>query len=133
MNLDNIDDIVVKKSDYKKIVQLIMKSPLDVRSSLENEMARALVFEDNNYPLDAVCIGSVVEFFDLKTKEQGRIKIVLPSEANIKDMKVSVLSPLGAALIGVKKDKTINWLMPGGRVTEIKVISVLHPDLELAQ
>jgi regulator of nucleoside diphosphate kinase len=133
MVLDNTDDIVVKRSDYKRIVQLIMSSSLDVRDSLENEMARALVYNDDEYPKDAVCIGSVVEFTDLTTKEEGRITIVLPSEADVKEMKVSVLSPLGAALIGLKNGKTIHWLMPGARLTEIKVNNVLHPEAELDQ
>ncbi len=133
MILDNTDDILVKRSDYKRIVQLIMSSSLDVRDSLENEMARALVYNDDEYPKDAVCIGSVVEFTDLTTKEEGRITIVLPSEADVKEMKVSVLSPLGAALIGLKKGKTIHWLMPGAIFTEIKVNNVLHPEAELDQ
>lgn len=133
MILDHSDDIVVKRSDYKRIVQLIMSSSLDVRDSLENEMARALVYNDEVYPKDAVCIGSTVDFVDLTTNEEGRITIVLPSEANVKEIKVSVLSPLGAALIGLKKGKTINWVMPGARATEIKVNNVFHPEAEVNQ
>ncbi|WP_339674893.1 GreA/GreB family elongation factor [uncultured Zhongshania sp.] len=128
MIVDNTDDIVVKRSDYKRIVQLMMNSSLDIRDGLENEMARAIVYNDDVYPKDAVCLGSIVEFVDVTTKAEGRVTVVLPDDANVKEMKVSVLSPLGAALIGLRKNTTINWIMPGSRVAEIKVVNITHPE-----
>lgn len=128
MIVDNTDDIVVKRSDYKRIVQLMMNSSLDIRDGLENEMARAIVYNDDVYPKDAVCLGSIVEFVDVTTKAEGRVTVVLPDDVNVKEMKVSVLSPLGAALIGLRKNTTINWIMPGSRVAEIKVVNITHPE-----
>jgi regulator of nucleoside diphosphate kinase len=128
MIVDNTDDVVVKRSDYKRIVQLMMNSSLDIRDGLENEMARAIVYNDDVYPKDAVCLGSIVEFVDVTTKAEGRVTVVLPDDANVKEMKVSVLSPLGAALIGLRKNTTINWIMPGSRVAEIKVVNITHPE-----
>ncbi|POP52284.1 GreA/GreB family elongation factor [Zhongshania marina] len=131
MPINNADDIVVKKSDYKRISQLIITSSLDIRDCLENEMARATVYDDDVYPEDAVCLNSIVDFVDVTTEVKGRVMIVLPVDANVKEMKVSVLSPLGVALIGLRKNATINWIMPGSRVAEIKVVDVSHPNVHV--
>lgn len=84
---------------------------------LSEELAKAKIIPEKNFPEDRVRINSTVVIKDLETGREMTLTIVLPGEADIKAKKVSVLAPMGTALLGFKKGKEVSWQVPAGKKT----------------
>ena len=94
-------------------------------SKLSGELKKAEIVEDDNLPTDIVRLGSTVVIKDLITNRDMTVTIVLPRDADIKQKKVSVLAPIGTALIGFKKDQTVRWNVPSGK-KDFKIMNVIN-------
>ncbi len=94
-------------------------------SKLSGELKKAQIVEDDTLPTDIVRLDSTVVIKDLLTNREMTVKIVLPQHADIKQKKVSVLAPVGTALIGFKKDQTVSWMVPSGR-KDFKIMNVIN-------
>jgi len=75
-----------------------------------------------------VKLGAWVAYRDLRTKRERHVRIVRPEEADPEENHVSVLSPLGAALIGLPCDAIFRWSGPDGRLRAVKVLRILHQE-----
>lgn len=124
MKTANSFDLVIKESDYLRLLGLIERDRSRASEQLEDELSRADIVDDSRYPDDAVCIGSRVGFVDLATGKENTATVVYPAEANLKEMKISVLTPMGSALIGMRVGGTIDWELPGGKKATIRVLAV---------
>jgi regulator of nucleoside diphosphate kinase len=71
-------------------------------------------------------MGSVVEFRS-NTSQQGKVTLVFPGEADIAKGRISILTPIGAALIGLSSGQSIAWTARDGRKHELTVVSVEPP------
>ena len=114
-------------SDHK-LLKKITKSNLSATSAKEinlltQELDRGNIVEDNAIENDIIRINSEVIIEDMSTQKQMKFQIVLPSQANIKESKYSVLVPLSVALIGFKVNDQVDWELPAGNKT-LKVIAV---------
>ena len=114
-------------SDHK-LLKKIAKSNLSATSAKEinlltQELDRGNIVEDNAIENDVIRINSEVTIEDMSTQKQMKFQIVLPSQANIKESKYSVLVPLSVAIIGFKVDDQVDWELPAGNKT-LKVIAV---------
>jgi len=87
------------------------------KRSLLAELDSALVMSDDDLPEDAICIDSEVEIRETASGQKFRFRIVLPSEANMKQNKVSVFAPIGIALLGYRVGAVVKWEMPNGLKT----------------
>jgi len=111
--------IYLRREDYEelsRIVRAVKNSSgrfSAYAKALSVELEKAVIVQ--SLPDDVVSIGSVVEFTDLETGETGNYAVVFPSQADISAMKVSVLAPLGSALIGEKSGDEVSYDAPGGR------------------
>jgi len=74
-------------------------------------------------PSDVISMESTVTLLDLQSGLEKVIALVYPDEADYKEGKISVLAPIGTALIGYRQGDEIEWKMPGG-VKQFKVIKV---------
>lgn len=95
----------------------------NVAGQLLKELNRARVVAQSKLPDDAVRLGSVVSF----TTTDGfnrTFQLVFPGEADISVGKVSVLTPIGAALIGLREGQTIPWTTPNGRRLSLTAVRV---------
>ena len=97
-------------------------------SKLSGELKKAQIVEDDSMPADIVRLGSTVVIKDLITKRDMTVTIVLPSKADIKQKKVSVLAPVGTALIGFRKGQTVSWNVPSGK-KDFKIVDVNNENL----
>ena len=95
-------------------------------SLLDEELARATIVADDALPASAVALDSRVRFRDLETGEQRELTLVVPSKAALNEGRISVLSAVGSALIGLSVGDDIDWPMPGGRVRRLRVLDVSH-------
>lgn len=128
MRISCRSDIVVKDSDFNKLMSLLETVDTDIAAVLEQELTHAKVVDDSRYPKNAVCMGSMVTYIDLLSDKRNVIRLVYPDQANLDEMKVSVLSPVGCALIGMKKNCSIDWKMLNNKQAKFKVEDVeQHP------
>ena len=91
---------------------------------LMQEVARAEVVPSGEMPADVVNIGSAVTFRDEATGRVQQVTIVLPREADIARQRVSVLTPIGAALIGLAMGASIGWETREGEARRLTVLEV---------
>jgi len=82
---------------------------------LYEEINKAQILEEEDFPVDVVRLDSKVVIKDMGTKRDLAITIVLPQNADIKQKKVSVLAPVGTALLGFRKGQKVSWEVPSGR------------------
>ena len=114
-------------SDHK-LLKKITKTNLSATSAREikllmEELDRGNIVEDNTIENDIIRINSEVIIEEMSTQKQMKFQIVLPSQANIKESKYSVLVPLSVAIIGFKVNDQVDWELPAGNKT-LKVIAV---------
>lgn len=82
---------------------------------LYEEINKAQIVKEEDFPADIVRLDSKVVIKDMGTKRDLAITIVLPQNADIKQKKVSVLAPVGTALLGFRKGQKVSWEVPSGR------------------
>jgi regulator of nucleoside diphosphate kinase len=100
-------------------------------SKLYEELKKAQIVDAENFPGDIVRLNSTVVIKDLKTKRDMTITIVLPQKADIKQKKVSVLAPIGTALIGFRQGQTVSWQVPSGK-KDFMIMEVRNEALPVA-
>jgi regulator of nucleoside diphosphate kinase len=81
---------------------------------LEREVSHAIVVNPKEVPATVVTMNSEVEVVDLETEERRRLTVVFPSMAGIDGGRISVLSPLGTALLGTREGASVAWHTPRG-------------------
>ena len=94
--------------------------------ALEDELDVAEVVEPAEVPPDVVTMNSRVRFVDERSGEEHEVTLVYPFAANVDEGRVSILAPIGAALLGLSVGQTIEWPMPGGQIKRVRVVAVSH-------
>jgi len=98
-----------------------------VAAMLLEEIERAELHEPATLPETAVTIGSLVDFIDEKSSQVRSVEIVLPAMANIAEGRVSILTPMGAALYGLMAGQSIDWPDLDGHERRIRILRVRQP------
>lgn len=93
-------------------------------AKLEGELARAVVVPRGEIPRDAVTMNSRVVFENETTGERREVTLVYPREADIDAGKISILVPVGTALLGLRVGQSIDWELPSGDKHRYRVIDV---------
>ncbi|MDY0069458.1 MAG: nucleoside diphosphate kinase regulator [Porticoccaceae bacterium] len=125
--------IIVAESDYQRLSSLIDSAQSAAAEALDAELSRAEIVADPLLPPDTVAMGSTVTFRDQDSGEQTTVTLVYPREADVDRMRISVLSPVGSALIGLGIGGAIDWPVPGGRQRRLEVIAVKQAAREVAE
>ena len=135
MNKEN--DIIITASDHAELRSLITltgKVSLRVKWELrllENELKRARVVAPRELPPDVITINSRAELLDLESGERMEFTLVLPADENVNDGKISVLAPLGTAMLGYRVGDEFAWHVPHG-LRRLKVIKLhFQPEASL--
>jgi regulator of nucleoside diphosphate kinase len=81
---------------------------------LEQELDRAETVAPQDVPADVITMRSTVRLRDLNTREEIVYTLVFPTEANYDGGKISVLAPVGTAMLGYRVGDTIEWQVPSG-------------------
>jgi regulator of nucleoside diphosphate kinase len=82
---------------------------------LEEELERAEIVPRDAIPADVITMNSTVQVTDLRTHKQAVYTLVFPRDADAGKNRISVLAPLGTALLGYRRGDVIEWEMPGGK------------------
>lgn len=124
-----LPELVVGDSDHARLTNLAnaaLETVPDTAEELLSELDRAKVVADESVPGDVVRMGSLVEF--RAGRDRKRVTLVFPPEADIAAGKVSVLTPVGAALIGLSRGESISWTARDGASHEMTILSVEQPE-----
>jgi len=118
--------LVVGAVDHRNLISLALameKATPEVSEALLAELDRARVVPQDKVPPKTVRMGSSVVF---RTNGAGerRVTLVLPGEADIDAGRISVMTPIGAALIGLSTGQSIQWRARDGREQELTIVEV---------
>ncbi|MBB6486860.1 nucleoside diphosphate kinase regulator [Rhizobium lusitanum] len=118
--------IIVRSADYARLIALAQAS-MDretvVGDELMAELERASVMVDESAVRQTVQMGSTATY-TTANGEARTVTLVYPGEADIEENKVSILTPIGVALLGLSKGQTINWIARDGHVRVLSIIDV---------
>ena len=116
-------------TDYNILRELVKsaKDATNIReiALLTQELDRAIVNKEDVFDESIVRMKSKVTVEDLTTKQQMKIQIVMPSQSNIKEGKVSILAPICVAIFGFKENDEVEWQLPSG-IKTLKIIAVAN-------
>jgi regulator of nucleoside diphosphate kinase len=128
-------DIVLTATDERRLAQLLQAKANELEGStlelLEGELQRARIVDSSQIPDDVVTMNSVVSFEDLETGQRSEVTLVYPSASSGTGGRVSILAPIGSALLGLSVGDSIEWPMPEGRCRRLRVTAVHYqPEAE---
>lgn len=92
---------------------------------LEQELNRANIVPSENIPHDSITMNSKVLLKDLNSGEETTYTLVYPEDADMSENKISVLAPIGTAILGFRKDDIIDWKVPAG-IAKLKVEKIIY-------
>ncbi len=118
--------IVMTRSDHERLSRLgeshLSRNP-EVAEKLLSELDRARVVDEARLGPDVVRMGSTLRFTS-DLGEDRRATLVFPAEADIAEGKISILTPIGVALIGLSVGQSIDWTARDGQVHRLRVEQV---------
>ncbi len=120
------DKLILTQNDFQKLSALIGSTNQEMVELLEDELSRVMVVADDELPKDVVSMNSKVSFQDLDTQAEFVVTLVYPHDAKIEENKISILAPVGSALIGLRVGQDIRWPVPNGKEKRLKVTSVIY-------
>jgi len=123
--------IVVTSQDLDRLRAILGApggSPRDREHLLDlrDELEQARVVDEEEIPADVITLQSEVRVRDGETRVTSDYKLVSPAQANVRAGYVSVLAPLGTALLGYREGDEVEWRMPGG-VRRLQIERVRQP------
>lgn len=117
--------------DKERLHELVISTRKNAAESeihlrdLEAELEKAIIVQSKDIPKDIVTMDSQVCIKDLDTQEEIVYTIVFPAYSDIKQNRISVLSPVGTALLGYRVGDDIEWKVPGG-IRKLKIKKILY-------
>ena len=124
-------DIYITKFDLARLRELLKvgisfkERDREYLESLRNELDRARIVEPTALPDDVVTMNSRVRLKDMETGEEKNYSLVFPSEADMTQNKISILAPIGTAILGYRACDTVDWQVPTGRRT-VRIQEILY-------
>ena len=127
--MDKKPEITLSRLDAERLEQML--DALDGKSfpgrlELEEEIARANVVEPAQVPPTVVTMNSSVRFKVASSDTEFSLTLVFPRDADGSNDKISILAPVGSALLGLTEGDEITWPAPGGGMMLVKIIEVTY-------
>ena len=120
--------IVLTSRDYDRLEALLGSLPaggFPNRAALEAELARAEVVSPEQVPPNVVTMNSTVRFTIAQSGESFTLRLVYPKDVGEPD-RISVLAPVGSALLGLAVGDELDWPRPGGGLSTVRVTDVVY-------
>ena len=123
--------LVISRADRERLEALIDWARMDSRvledylAALEGELSRARVVPAGKVPADVITMNSVVRLRDLDSDETEEYELVYPADADVSLNRISVLAPIGTAILGYRVGDVIEWPVPAG-LRRLRVEEVLY-------
>lgn len=117
--------ILVTDKDFHRLTTLVSNMDNLRAEALEEELSRANIIAQNEIPPNVVTMNSKVRFVDESCGSATEITLVYPQDADVQEGRISILAPVGVALLGLSVGQKIDWKMPNGQVKVLKVQEIL--------
>jgi regulator of nucleoside diphosphate kinase len=127
----SVRTIVITESDRDRLLNLIEQfkknnsGDFEYLADLREELERAAVVDSHEVLGDVITMNSTVRLRDLDNDEVLEVTLVYPQDADADEQRVSVLAPVGTAIIGYQKGDTVEWPVPAG-IIRLKVEEVIY-------
>jgi regulator of nucleoside diphosphate kinase len=122
-------EITISSLDLERLYTLIESFPANGfagKDDLEAELGRANVVEPTDVPPTLVTMNSTVKFSVESTKNEFELTLVYPKDVDASGHTISVLAPVGSALLGQSQGDEIEWPKPGGGLLKVKIKEVIY-------
>jgi regulator of nucleoside diphosphate kinase len=125
------EPLILIKDDYDIIMKYLRGGIGSVSfdrknmEELEAELKKARLVGHEELPQDVVRLNSIVTIKEEQEKKLMILKLVTPDKADVKQKRISIMSPIGTALIGFRKGQQVEWDVPSGRKTFI-IVEVIN-------
>jgi regulator of nucleoside diphosphate kinase len=128
METNTTTEIYLTQRDAERVATAIAASSSHGASTtlLCEEIARARIVPQSAIPPDVVTMNSRIKIVDANSGAISELTLVYPRDANADLGRVSVLAPLGSALLGLRVGQTMEWPLPSGRVKRVTVLEVCY-------
>lgn len=124
MNI-NENPVLICEEDFRLLKQYAGNASGSEEMSLAHELSRATIVKEEDLPRDTIRLNSKVSIEEVQSKKVTEFTIVMPANADIKQRKISILTPMAAALIGFRAGNVVSWKMPAG-MRQFKVLDVQY-------
>lgn len=121
-------EITVLASDAERLEMIADRLPAsaqDSKNALLDELARAEIVEPGELPAKVVTMNSTVRFEVIEPHEEFCLTLVYPADLNTAPNQISVLTPIGTALLGMAEGNIIDWPRRDGQNVQVRVLEVL--------
>jgi len=124
-------DIYITKFDFARLRELLQvgisfkERDRDYLESLQNELDRAHIVDSTAIPHNVVTMNSRVCLKEMETGEENTYTLVFPSDAEIGQNKISILAPIGTAILGYRAGDTVDSLVPAGE-RKLRIQGILY-------
>ncbi|WP_019626754.1 nucleoside diphosphate kinase regulator [Thioalkalivibrio sp. ALJT] len=125
----NKPQITVSATDVERLDKLLESMPADAfpgKADLEAELERAEVVESKSIPPTVVTMNSRVRFRVIESDEVFEMTLVYPRDMDESGGTLSILAPVGSALLGLSEGNEIEWPRPGGGRMHVRIDAVLY-------
>jgi regulator of nucleoside diphosphate kinase len=126
--MDKRPGIILTSLDFDRLEAILDALPAETfpgKSELRGELDRAEIVEPEDVPPDVVTMNSKVRFV-LESGEEFCLTLVYPQDVDGSTERISILAPVGSALLGLSAGAQIEWPKPGGGVMKVRLVEVVY-------
>lgn len=127
--MTNLPDIIISSLDLERLEALVgSDSVSDVlrKLNLEEELERATVVDSRHIPENVVSMNSTIQLSISSSEAPFYLTLVYPRDVKEDGSTLSILSPIGTALLGMKQGDEIYWPNPGGKNIKVRIENILY-------
>jgi regulator of nucleoside diphosphate kinase len=121
--------IIISSLDADRLERLLDSLPKGAfpgKADLESELARAEIVDPEDIPSTVVTMNSTVRFRVESSPDEFTLTLVYPKDMDASSGKISVLAPVGSALLGLSQGDEIEWPKPGGGVLRVRIEEIVY-------
>ncbi|WP_326490808.1 nucleoside diphosphate kinase regulator [Shewanella chilikensis] len=122
-------NIVISEVDMDRLERLLESLPANAfpgHQALEAELERAEIRSSKEMPDNVVTMNSEVRFRMSSSNEEFTLRLVYPKDADGSAGKISILAPVGGALLGLAQGDEIEWPGPGGGMVKVRIEEIIY-------
>lgn len=125
----NKPNIIINELDAERLDKLLEQpayADSAIAAALNDELDRADILAPEDIPANVVTMNSRIRFIDLSNEKESIRTLVYPASLKDSAEQLSVMAPMGAALLGLSVGTEISWEMPNGDSARIKVLEIIY-------
>ncbi|MFO7641836.1 MAG: nucleoside diphosphate kinase regulator [Candidatus Competibacteraceae bacterium] len=127
--MSELPKITVSSLDLQRLEALLETVPSSSNPEIEglkSELLRANIVEPPEMPPTVVTMNSKVRFVVEDTGREFELTLCYPHDLDGQPDKISILAPIGSALLGLAVGQSIEWPLPGGKLAHVLIVDVLY-------